>query len=26
MLGEGGQVHEAPFVIQTNGEKNVIVG
>jgi hypothetical protein len=26
MLGEGAQVHEAPFVIQTNGEKNVIVG
>jgi hypothetical protein len=26
MAGEGTQVHEAPFVIQTNGEKNVIVG
>lgn len=26
MAGEGGQVHEAPFVIQTNGEKNVIIG
>ena len=26
MAGEGTQIHEAPFVIQTNGEKNVIVG
>jgi hypothetical protein len=26
MLGEGQEVHEAPFVITTNGEKNVIVG
>ena len=26
MMGEGGQVHEAPFVIQTNGEKNVVIG
>jgi hypothetical protein len=26
MLGEGAQVHEAPFVIQTNGEKNVVIG
>ena len=26
MAGEGAQVHEAPFVIQTNGEKNVVVG
>ena len=26
MAGEGGQVHEAPFVIQTNGEKNVVIG
>ena len=26
MAGEGAQVHEAPFVIQTNGEKNVVIG
>jgi hypothetical protein len=26
MLGEGQENHEAPFVITTNGEKNVIVG
>lgn len=26
MAGEGGQDHEATFVIQTNGEENVIVG
>jgi len=26
MAGEGEQVHQAPFVIQTNGEENVIVG
>ena len=26
MAGEGGQVHEAPFVIQTKGEKNVVIG
>ncbi len=26
MAGEGDQLHQAPFVIQTNGEKNVIIG
>ena len=26
MLGEGNQVHEVPFVIETNGEKNVVIG
>jgi hypothetical protein len=26
MMGEGQEVHEAPFVINTNGEKNVVVG
>ena len=26
MASEGSPIHEAPFVIQTNGEKNVIVG
>lgn len=26
MMGEGQEIHEAPFVINTNGEKNVVVG
>ena len=26
MMGEGQEIHEAPFVITTNGEKNVVVG
>ena len=26
MMGDGGEIHKAPFVINTNGEKNFVVG